>query len=259
MNIAVSAGGNDAIYNDPPLFNYITSPDVLIRSAAACSCCLPGIFKPLPLLVKSKASSPIISIDKGIEEMASDPILNASPSLTSSSIVSSSNLPHPIPPLVEWNEREDRWVDGSLVNDIPLSRIVELFNVHSVIVSQVNIHVWPFLSGKSLWIQRLKGHLLYLIKSEISYRLKQIKLYGFFPSLIHRLERIIDQKYEGNITIIPEMYTSDLVNFINILSQRRVEELMERGKRAIWPKIESIRLNMMIEKKIENILDQLDK
>jgi len=51
---------------------------------------------------------------------------------------------------IPWNAHPQRWIDGSVDNDLPMAKLSELFNVNHFIVSQVNPHIVPFLekSGK---------------------------------------------------------------------------------------------------------------
>lgn len=84
-------------YEMPRLLNYLTAPDVLIWTAVAASCAAPTLFKSSRILVKSA---------KG----------DISP----------------------WSGSDDStWMDGSVENDLPISRIAHLFNVNFFIVSQV--------------------------------------------------------------------------------------------------------------------------
>ena len=47
---------------------------------------------------------------------------------------------------VPWDPNPDAtWIDGSVDNDLPMTRLSEMFNVNHFIVSQVNPHVVPFL------------------------------------------------------------------------------------------------------------------
>ena len=46
---------------------------------------------------------------------------------------------------VPWNQSPQRWIDGSVDNDLPMTRLSEMFNVNHFIVSQVNPHVVPFI------------------------------------------------------------------------------------------------------------------
>jgi len=89
----------------PRLLNYLTAPNVLIWSAIAASCSVPFIFSASELMAKDPKTS------------------------------------QPIP----WNSHPQRWIDGSVDNDLPMAKLSELFNVNHFIVSQVNPHIVPFL------------------------------------------------------------------------------------------------------------------
>lgn len=41
-------------FGTPRLLNYLTSPDVLIWSAACASCAFPGLYEPVPLVAKDR-------------------------------------------------------------------------------------------------------------------------------------------------------------------------------------------------------------
>ena len=75
-----------------------------------------------------------------------------------------------------WNASPQRWIDGSVDNDLPMTKLSELFNVNHFIVSQVNPHIYPF-------VRRVVGNhrfrsfnhkLMFLFKSEINHRLDQV-------------------------------------------------------------------------------------
>ena len=94
-----------SLYELPRLLNYITAPNVLIWSAVAASCSVPMIFSPATILAK-------------------DPKTGEA---------------------VPWNPSPQRWIDGSVDNDLPMTRLAEMFNVNHFIVSQVKPHIVPYL------------------------------------------------------------------------------------------------------------------
>ena len=94
-----------SVYELPRLLNYITSPNVMIWSAVAASCSVSFLFSAAQLLVKNP--------------------------------ITGENTP--------WNPTPQKWIDGSVDNDLPMTRLAEMFNVNHFIVSQVNPHVVPFL------------------------------------------------------------------------------------------------------------------
>ena len=62
----------------------------------------------------------------------------------------------------------------------------------------------------------------------------------------------------GDITILPD---TRVFNPLKLLSHRSVDEIMqliEMGERATWPKIEMIRIQTKISRKLDYILRDLD-
>ncbi|KAK0611023.1 acyl transferase/acyl hydrolase/lysophospholipase [Immersiella caudata] len=223
-----------SIYELPRLLNYVTAPNVMIWSAVAASCSVPLIFKAAPLLVK-------------------DPATGAH---------------------VPWNPTPQRWIDGSVDNDLPMTRLAEMFNVNHFIVSQVNPHVVPFLSkddrlypatapGRLRQQQKTQdeGEWLYtltsLAKDETLHRLQFLTEMGIFPNLFTKLRCILSQRYSGDITILPEIAPQDLP----LILKNPTSEFMQRncliGERATWPKLSRVRDRCAIELALDHAVHAL--
>lgn len=213
-----------SIYELPRLLNYITAPNVMIWSAVAASCSVPLVYSAASLLVKDPATG--------------------------------AHMP--------WHPTPERWIDGSVDNDLPMTRLAEMFNVNHFIVSQVNPHVVPFLakdgildpSAKSTapqgsqsvgdsgdWVQTLTS----LAKDEALHRLHFLTELGIFPNLCTKLRSVLSQRYSGDITILPEISAYDLPRIL----KNPTSEFMLRncliGERATWPKLSRIRDRCAIE------------
>lgn len=93
LNITVTPTGDNQFSR---LLNYLTTPNVLVWSAAAASSSIPMVFEAPELMVKT---------------------LNGE-----------------IVPYRPTN-RETRFLDGSIGGDLPMQRMSELFNVNTFIVS----------------------------------------------------------------------------------------------------------------------------
>jgi len=148
------------MYELPRLLNYLTAPNVLIWSAIAASCSVPFIFS-------------------ASEIMAKDPRTGqAQP----------------------WNASPQRWIDGSVDNDLPMAKLSELFNVNHFIVSQVNPHIVPFLEKSSDKMPRpaesaeahnqsfhgptsFRDKVVDLAVGEIMHRMHMLSELGVFPVL----------------------------------------------------------------------------
>ncbi|KAK4201714.1 putative lipase [Triangularia verruculosa] len=223
-----------SIYELPRLLNYITAPNVMIWSAVAASCSVPLVFRAASLLVK-------------------DPVTGA-------------HMP--------WNPTPQHWIDGSVDNDLPMTRLAEMFNVNHFIVSQVNPHVVPFLSkddrlypattpGKlrhqkesadsGAWLDTLTT----LAKEEALHRLHFMTELGIFPNLFTKLRCILSQKYSGDITILPETAVKDLP----LILKNPTPDFMMRncliGERATWPKLSRIRDRLAIELALDKAVHSL--
>ncbi|KAK5659194.1 hypothetical protein OQA88_1285 [Cercophora sp. LCS_1] len=223
-----------SIYELPRLLNYVTAPNVMIWSAVAASCSVPLIFQAAPLLVK-------------------DPLTGEH---------------------VPWNPTPQRWIDGSVDNDLPMTRLAEMFNVNHFIVSQVNPHVVPFLSkddrlypakhpGRLRQQQKTQddGEWLYtltaLAKDEALHRLQFFTELGIFPNLFTKLRCILSQKYSGDITILPETPVQDLP----LILKNPTSDFMIRncllGERATWPKLSRVRDRCAIELALDHAVHAL--
>jgi TAG lipase/steryl ester hydrolase/phospholipase A2/LPA acyltransferase len=221
-----------SVYELPRLLNYVTSPNVMIWSAVAASCSVPLIFDSSPLLVK-------------------DPVTGEHR---------------------QWNPTPQRFIDGSVDNDLPMTRLAEMFNVNHFIVSQVNPHVTPFLS-KDDHLSPENKHILKsvdtsddmdwlytctsLARDEALHRLQFMAEMGFFPNMMTKFRSILSQKYSGNINILPDL---SLDNLPLLLSNPTVDFMLRCclvGERATWPKLSRIRDSCAIELALDRAVHRL--
>ena len=172
---------------------------------------------------------------------------------------------------VPWNPSPQRWIDGSVDNDLPMTRLAEMFNVNHFIVSQVNPHVVPFLvkeedpiaheaqkstsvaaSGPS-WFHSFS----HLAKGEALHRMHVMAEVGILPNTLTKAVSVLSQKYSGDITILPEI---SYANFPRILKNPTTEFMIQSmlgGERATWPKITRIRNHCAIELALDDAVQKL--
>ncbi|CAR29678.1 hypothetical protein ZYGR_0AD03620 [Zygosaccharomyces rouxii] len=204
-----------SLFEQPRLLNNLTAPNVLIWSAVCASCSLPGIFP----------SSPLYEKDPKTGEAR------------------------------EWGGSSSvKFVDGSVDNDLPISRLSEMFNVDHVIACQVNIHIFPFLK---LSLSCVGGD----IEDEFSARLKQSlsSVYNFMANeaihalelgcefavaknLLTKLRSVLSQQYSGDVTILPDM--NQIFRVTELLANPSKGFLLREtvnGARATWPKVSIIK------------------
>ena len=222
-----------SMYELPKLLNYVTSPHVMIWSAVAASCSVPLVFSPASLLVKDPRTGEVS----------------------------------------HWTGGQDqqKWIDGSVDNDLPMQRLSEMFNVNHFIVSQVNPHVIPFLvkdkdmdiDGQDLdkksfrpspsWFRGLS----LFAKTEVIHRMTMLSDAGVMPNILTKLAAVLSQTYSGDITILPEVSFIDFPTVLSNPTPEFMRDTMLRGERATWPKLSRIRNHCAIELSLDNALNQV--
>ncbi|KAI8958054.1 patatin-domain-containing protein [Daldinia sp. FL1419] len=217
-----------SIYELPRLLNYVTAPNVMIWSAVAASCSVPLVFSAAPLLVKNPLTGEHST----------------------------------------WNPTPQMWIDGSVDNDLPMTRLAEMFNVNHFIVSQVNPHVVPFLTKdegpanarhetvfkeESDWMHTMTT----LAKNEALHRMQFMAEIGIFPTLVSKLRSILSQKYSGDINILPAMGVWDLPKVLKNPTTEFMQRSCLLGERATWPKLARIRDRCAIELALDRAVHAL--
>ena len=207
------------------LLNYITSPNVLVFSAACASSAAPIMFNPTELLCKNEYG-------------------------------------HIVP--YYFNSRNKKYIDGSMSADVPMKRLSELFNVNNFLVSQVNPWVIPFLDEEDenkKYFKRNKISVLKLIIkviiSEIRHRLKQLQL--FLPHYYSQILNLITQEYTGDITVFPEFCWKDACNLITNPTELDYHRFKIFGNKRIFHKISLIKSIVKTEIILENCYLKLKK
>jgi NTE family protein len=203
------------------LLNYITSPSVLIRSAVMASAAVPGIFPPVTLQ----------ALDSHGERM--------------------NYLP------------QRKWVDGSVSDDLPAKRLARLYGVNHYVVSQTNPHVLPFITDG-----HRKQNTLGLL-AETSRRTarewfntvtilagRADKRNGAVTRTTSLLRSIVNQDYVGDINILPDYKFQNPLTLLSNPGEKQARRLIASGERCTWPKLEMIRQQTLISRKLDSILRQ---
>ncbi|KAL5407953.1 hypothetical protein PMIN06_000480 [Paraphaeosphaeria minitans] len=221
-----------SVYELPRLLNYVTAPDVMIWSAVCASCSVPLIFSAASIMAKDRKT--------GRE--------------------------------VPWNPSPNEgWIDGSVDNDLPMTRLAEMFNVNHFIVSQVNPHVVPFLAKEEYdigaevqqqnsafsagpgWMHNMAS----FAKGEALHRLEVLAEMGVFPNTMSKVRSVLSQRYSGDITIFPAIsYT----NFPKILSNPTTDYMMRcllAGEQATWLKVSRIQNHVAVELALDEAVNQI--
>ncbi len=191
-------------------------------------------------------------------------------------IMASAAVPGFFPPvaLTAKNDRGERqaympsrkWVDGSLSHDLPAKRLSRIYGVNHFIVSQVNPHIFPFVTddaGKQGLMSTIsfatKRTAREWINATASMMEKPLSLSPTASRITNVALGIINQDYIGDVNILPDRR---FFNPLKLLAHRSSEEIMElisMGERATWPKIEMIRIQTRISRTLGRILKDLDR
>lgn len=158
-----------------------------------------------------------------------------------------------------------RWVDGSMVSDLPVERLRHLYDVNYTIVSQTNPHVVPFLdtttspSKRDLW--KMPGALL---KAEAVFHGKAVCDYvrqHTHSEVVRQLSghcySMMSQNYYGDVTVAPKYKLRHYLKVLSNPDPKFIKEMMLEGERATWPKISMIRTHSQISKTLENCISRL--
>jgi NTE family protein len=142
----------------------------------------------------------------------------------------------------------ERWVDGSIYEDLPKLRLARLHNVNHFIVSQTNPHVVPFVShhdargvlptvaGLTTTAVRTQGAWAAELASKATRRNR-----GPLGQLADRAQALASQDYRGDIDIHPRFRMELLKKVVVNPSREDLAVFIHEGERATWPKLGMVR------------------
>lgn len=201
----------------PRLLNYQTSPNVVVWSAVASSCALPFVFRSPGLMQKIPDS----------ESQELSPV-----------------------------HGDHRWIDGSIEGDVPSQILERLFNVNNFIASQVNPHVSAFLPHEGE-LPTMHRKLMLMARSNSIFFLDGMMERGYDAFPIKAAHAVLSQKYDGNVTILPDIRWVDVTKILANPSHEFMRKATEVGERATWPKISRIRISVDIELALDRGINEI--
>ncbi|KAK9455567.1 hypothetical protein V1511DRAFT_298451 [Dipodascopsis uninucleata] len=213
----------------PNVFNFLTTPNVVIRSAACASNALPGLFEEVEILCKNEEGEVVPWIRSG------NPLHWKSWASTRA------------------NERE-----------APYTRISELFNVNHLIVSQAHPYIVPFVSSDfHVGSKSLRSKLFRLIGLEILHRLMQLETLGLLPLFLKRLLMLDDSRLMNSeiVTVVPYITLGDFWKLFTA-SPRSSDDVMywnRKGEQSTWFSLPVIRQRCGVEFVLDAAYDSLFK
>lgn len=216
MNVTISPAEK---HQTSRLLNAVASPSVLIRSGVLASCAVPGFFPSVTLEALDKFGK------------------------------RKSYLP------------QRSWVDGAMSEDLPAKKLARMYGVNHTIVSQTNPVVIPMArqdekAGTTFNLLLKGSHRANREWLNMSANL--VEKSWLAPRVMVRmssmLRSIINQEYTGDINIIAK---HRYVNPFGILKQpdeKNLRKLFTMGERCAWPKIEMVRQQSRISRRLDSLL-----
>lgn len=142
----------------------------------------------------------------------------------------------------------ERWVDGSIYEDLPKLRLARLHNVNHFIVSQANPHVVPFVRhhGQRGLMPTLAGLTSSTLRTQGAYAIdlaSRVTRPGKGPlsQLADRAQALVRQDYRGDIDIHPRFRLELLRKVVVNPTLEDLQDFILEGERATWPKLAMIR------------------
>jgi predicted acylesterase/phospholipase RssA len=160
---------------------------------------------------------------------------------------------------------QNRWIDGSVHEDIPKDRVSRLHNVNHYIVSQTNPYVVPFLNEgieDTGLIPFLQDVVIKAPMVQIEHLLELVQQHFEIPglgSIIRKAHAMARQTYSGDITIYPERNLLGIARMFNNPGPKQIEAMMLEGRRATWPKVERIRNTTQISRTFDACLQRMSE
>lgn len=211
LNITVAPPPNSPLPSS--VLNYLTSPHVLIHTAASASC----------------ASSPTVEL------LCKNPDGEIVPYHMPD--VESTEAPR-------WTWRP--WWTASSTD--PHTRITELFNVNNFIVSQARPYIAPFLYSSPQKVMKLVGmEVTHLLRQADTIGLVPAQVRRFLVD-----ENIAGGDEGRTIVVAPKVGVKDWECFVGGLDKEVVEKWVGKGERAGWEVVERVRVAVEVEKVLES-------
>lgn len=203
------------------LLNAITSPNALLREAILASCAVPGVFPPVALAAKDR-----------------------------------NGQRKPYVPTRKWR-------DGSITNDLPTRRLSRLYSVNHFISSQTNpLVLWALPDPQKAddpWTR-----LMSVYQSagrewlRAVYPIAMDMMPASHPQNVNlrMLFDIMTQEYTADITILPKRKNAHLGPLLSAATSYEARAMVFDGEASTWPRIEQIRINTIVSRKLDEIIQR---
>lgn len=203
------------------LLNYLTAPNITIASAAVASCATTFVYGEVPLLQKNKRSGTTVEC---------------------------------MPSSLQWTAEGGSDAAVFHVNRA-ISRIRHLFNVNFFIVADASFMSLPFLSFKGS--KHFLGKAGHFITEELW------RFCSFFSRHVLRSPRYatlfdaLNENPEGDVLLFPVTTFGEMVESLTNPSRGLIQKCRLKGEKVMWPRLEEVKANMLIEVALHDALVEL--
>jgi len=169
----------------------------------------------------------------------------------------------------------ERYIDGSIVYDIPVAGLREAFNAKFVVACQVNAHISPFLypthgtpGQPSRWFSPRRGgedawHGGFVLASlELYLRydmLNKLHWLNDIDATPGWLSTVFTQKFEGSVTVTPHLRLRDFYQIFVNPPEYYTNCMLREGRVATYQKIAMIRTRLAIERALAEACALLER
>lgn len=189
--------------------------------------------------------------------------------LIAESALASSAVPGAFPPVTlkarapdgtrEPYLRGERWIDGSLHEDLPKRRMSRLHNVNHFVVSQTNPHVVPFLTDprrRRAWqaAAGLTGKAVLSQSQQVLSAVATLTAETPLRDLTSAAHRVAAQDYLGDIDLHPRFSPGLLRKAFTNATPEEFRHYVLLGERAAWPHLARIELETTLVRAFDDAL-----
>ncbi|KAF3196314.1 hypothetical protein TWF679_005364 [Orbilia oligospora] len=222
----------------PGLLNHITTPNVLIYTAACASNATGGLYKAVELLCKDH-NGVVVPYTSTIPQRQGSPGSEATTTATNTITTVKTKL----------SSRRHGDPRGS-----PHARVAELFNVNHFIVSQARPYIAPFISPAHT--HSTSSSFYKVLGLEIRHRLQQIDTLGLLPTGIRKF--LIDEVVPGStLTVVPDLGWMDFEMLVENPNYERVGYWVMKGEKSVWPVCGEVEVRCGVEFCLERLWEEV--
>ena len=157
----------------------------------------------------------------------------------------------------------ERWVDGSISDDVPSRRLARLYAVNHFIVSQVNPLALATRPDRVGAERRELSRLVLQVGREATRQVQgATERYGRrWPALQHQVNGVASmlmQDYRGDVNILPPPSLVRPWRGFGPTSAAELASIIDAGRRAAWPHLERIRNAQRVGRVLDDIRADLE-